>query len=262
MVHLKTELQLSNIERQTQIIDYLKEHKRISVNTICNLFLISEATARRDLDDLAQNERIQRVRGGAIILEKSPPELPILIRESEQTEEKKYIGKAVAGLVQPGDTVFLGSGTTVLEVAKCLADHQNLTIITNSLPVINMLAGCSGIKMVIIGGIFRSSELSFIGHIAENALSEIHADKVIMGARAISLEKGLTNDYLDETLTDRAIIKSSEQIILVADHTKCGSISTAFLAPLSDINTLVTDLKTNPEFLQAIEEMGIRVIQV
>jgi DeoR/GlpR family transcriptional regulator of sugar metabolism len=81
---LNTELQLSSVERQTQIVDYLKEHKRISVNTICSIFSISEATARRDLEELAQNGQVQRVRGGAIALEKSPPELPILIREDEQ----------------------------------------------------------------------------------------------------------------------------------------------------------------------------------
>lgn len=257
---MNTEMQLSNIERQTQIVIYLKEHKRIGVNTICSIFSISEATARRDLEELAQDGRVQRVRGGAIALEKSPPELPILIREGEQKEEKQCIGKAAAKLVETGDTVFLGSGTTVLEVAKCLYDHQGLTIITNSLPVINALVGRLGIKLIIIGGILRDSELSFIGHITEKALSEVHADKVILGARAISLENGLTNDYLNETLTDRAIIKSSEHVILVADNTKCGSISTAFLAPLSDIDTFVTDSKTDPEFIQSLREMGIHVI--
>ena len=259
---MNTELQLSSVERQTQIVDYLKENKRISVKSICSIFSISEATARRDLEELAQNGKIQRVRGGAIALEKSPPELSILIREDEQKEEKQRIGKAAAGLVKTGDTVFLGSGTTVLEVARCLCDHQELTIITNSLPVINTMVGQPGIKLIIVGGILRDSELSFIGHIAEKALLEVRADKVIMGARAISLENGLTNDYLNETLTDRAIIKSSERVILVVDHTKCGSVSTAFLAPLNDIDTLVTDSNTDPDFIQSLKEIGIHVVSV
>jgi DeoR/GlpR family transcriptional regulator of sugar metabolism len=164
--------------------------------------------------------------------------------------------------VNPGDTVFLGSGTTVLEVARCLLDHQELTVITNSLPVINTMIGQPGMKLIIIGGILRDSELYFLGHLTEQALSEVRADKVIMGARAISLENGLTNDYLNETLTDRAIIKSSERVILVVDHTKCGSVSTAFLAPLSDIDTLVTDSNTDPDFIQSLNEMGIHVISV
>jgi DeoR/GlpR family transcriptional regulator of sugar metabolism len=106
----------------------------------------------------------------------------------------------------------------------------------------------------------RDSELSFIGHITEQALSEVRADKVIIGIRAISLEQGLTNDYLPETLTDRAILNIGRKNIIVADHSKCGVVSTAFVAPLSDINTLVTDDQTDTEFIETLRMQGIQVI--
>jgi DeoR/GlpR family transcriptional regulator of sugar metabolism len=96
----------------------------------------------------------------------------------------------------------------VLEAAKNLRERKNLTVITNSLPVLNALAGIKEITVVSLGGQLRESELSFIGHITEQALAEVRVDKVIMGARGLSLEHGLTNDYLQETLTDRAISKS------------------------------------------------------
>ena len=108
----------------------------------------------------------------------------------------------------------------------------------------------------------RASELSFIGHITEQSLAELRADRVIIGTRAISLEQGLTNDYLPETLTDRAILNIGREIVIVADHTKCGVVSTAFLAPLSAMHTLVTDDGTRYEFINALKAQGINPIVV
>src|SRR6185369_12329781 len=100
---------------------------------------ISLATARRDLDALAKDGKIQRIHGGAIALLSAPPEPPLSLRSAEQSEEKRRIGKAGADLVEDGDTVFLGSGTTVLEVAYNLRERQNLTVMTNSVPIIELL---------------------------------------------------------------------------------------------------------------------------
>lgn len=254
------ELELSSIERQRAIHDLVEQDKRISVGAICEAFSISEATARRDLAALAKEGKVQRIRGGAIKIGQSPPELPILERADELMPEKERIGQAVARLIKPGETIFLGSGTTVLATARYLPDCQDLTVLTNSLPIVNELVGCPGITLIVLGGIVRNSELSFIGHITETALSEVRADKVIMGARAISLEHGITNDYLPETLTDRAIIKIGREVILAADHTKFGSVSTAFLAPLEDLTTVVTDKRTDAMFIESIREKGIDVV--
>jgi DeoR/GlpR family transcriptional regulator of sugar metabolism len=184
----------------------------------------------------------------------------MLQRQGEQSEEKGRIGQVAADLVQDGETVFLGSGTTVLEVARYLRSRQNLTVITNSLPVVNVLAGLENITLICLGGMLRDSELSFIGHLTEQALAEVHADKVFIGTRAITLERGLTNDYLPETMTDRAILKAGGQVIVVVDHTKFGRVATALLAPIESVHTIVTDSETLPDFVTALEERGIRVI--
>ncbi len=251
---------ISNVERQKILLDLIEQNRRMSVTQISEALSISEATVRRDLKMLAREGKIQRVRGGAIKTEKSLPELPILQRENDQAEEKDQIGRMAAELVKSGETVFLGSGTTVLATARYLRNRQNLTVITNSFPIISQFIGCEGINLILLGGMFRESELSFIGHITEMALSEVCADKVILGARALSLKHGLTSDYLPETLTDRAIIRLSSQLILVADHTKFGSVSTAFLAPIEDIDVIVTDRKTDPEFLRTLRKSGIEII--
>ncbi|MBL0346478.1 DeoR/GlpR family DNA-binding transcription regulator [Candidatus Villigracilis affinis] len=247
-------------ERQKQILSLLTRQGRLSVTEIVEQFSISEATARRDLESLASQGKAQRVHGGVIAVEQAPPELPILQREGEQADEKSMIGQAAAELVNDGETVFLGSGTTVLETAKNLRERKKLTVITNSLPVLNALAGIKEITVVSLGGQLRESELSFIGHITEQALAEVRVDKVIMGARGLSLEHGLTNDYLQETLTDRAILKIGHEVILVADHSKVNRVSTALLAPLSSMNTFVTDSKADKKFIQALKKQNIKVV--
>ena len=252
---------LSNFERQQQLVRLIERTGRLSVTQICEHFNISEPTVRRDLDTLARQGALQRVHGGAILVRRAAPEEPILRRSHEQETEKEQIGQAAASLVDDGETVFLGSGTTVLQVAHNLAG-RNIIVITNSLPVINLMSGKENISLVALGGMLRDSELSFIGHITEQALSEVRADKVMMGTRAISLEQGLTNDYLPETLTDRAILNCGRQVIVVADHTKCGIISTAFLAPLTAMHTLVTDRQAGAEFIESLHVQGIQTIVV
>ncbi len=247
-------------ERQKQILSLLGRQGRLSVAEIVEQFSISEATARRDLDTLTLQGKVQRVHGGVIALEQAPPELPILERKNEQREEKEQIGRAAASLVEERETVFLGSGTTVLEVARSLRNRRQLTVVTNSLPVLNMLAGQKGITVISLGGMLRESELSFIGHITEQALAELRVDKVFMGTRGLSLEHGLTNDYLQETLTDRAILKIGREVIIVADYSKVNRVSTALLAPLTAMNTLVTDSKTDKKFLTALRKEGIQII--
>jgi DeoR/GlpR family transcriptional regulator of sugar metabolism len=251
---------VSGTDRQLQILQLLERQQRISVAEVCDRFEVSEATARRDLESLAGKGMLQRVHGGAIVLTQAPPEQPILHRQNEQADEKMRIGQAAARMVQAGETIFLGSGTTVLEAARALRGRSGLTVLTNSMPVVNALAGAEGITVICLGGMLRESELSFIGHITEQALAEVRADKVFIGTRAISLEYGLTHEYLPETMTDRAILKAGKQIIVLADHTKFGRAATVRLAPLESIQTIVTDKGISQEILEAVQERGLRVV--
>jgi DeoR/GlpR family transcriptional regulator of sugar metabolism len=251
---------ISNTERQQQIVRMVERQHRVSIAEVCEFFTVSEATARRDLETLSEQGKLERVHGGAIPLQNTPPEQPILQRETEEAIAKKRIGQAAAELIRDGETVFLGSGTTVLEVARALKFRKKLTVITNSLPVVNLFAGLENIQVICLGGMLRPSELSFIGHITEQDLAEFRADKVIMGTRAISLEHGLTHEYLPETLTDRAIIHIGRELIVVADHSKFGRVATSLLAPIHNIHTIVTDPETDPEFIQGLSELGIHTI--
>jgi DeoR family transcriptional regulator of aga operon len=115
------------------------------------------------------------------------------------------------------------------------------------------------VTVVVTGGMMRASELSLVGHITEQALREVRVDKVILGMRAISLEAGMTNDYLPEVMTDRTIIEMAPELIVVADHTKFGSVASAYVAPVQRITTLVTDATADRRVLARFEELGIRI---
>jgi DeoR/GlpR family transcriptional regulator of sugar metabolism len=254
-------INLSSIERQERIIHLLRQQERLSLNDVCELFSISIATARRDFEALADAGKARRVHGGIIPLYHSPPESPILQRQLEQQEEKRRIGRLAAQLVKSGETIVLTGGSTTLEAAYQLKDHDDLTVITNSLPIANVLADTPRIALIVLGGVFRHSEKSLIGHITEQAIADLRADKVIMGIRAIDMEQGLTNDHVPETTTDRALIRAAREVIVVADHTKFGLVSTAFVAPLNVVNMLITDTLTPTAYVSALQAMNISVLQ-
>ena len=253
---------LSNVERQEQLLHFVQQRRRVTVGEISEQFGVSVATVRRDLESLEGQGVIQRFHGGAKAIKQAPPELPVLQRSEQRSDEKGRIGRATAELIDDGDTVFLGSGTSVLEVAKHLHRRKSLTVITNSLLVLNELSRMPEITIVGLGGMLRHNEMSMIGHITEQALTEVRAQKTVMGIRAIDVQNGLTNDYLPETKTDRAILAQQGQIIIVADHSKCGRVSTALVAPLSAVDTLVTDDKAPSEFVDTLKSRGINVLTV
>jgi DeoR/GlpR family transcriptional regulator of sugar metabolism len=252
---------ISSTERLSRILQLIENSKQVTVDLICQEFAVSAATARRDLEFLSKQGSIKRVYGGAIAMHKTPPESPVFQRMNNLSDYKRRIGIATASIIQPGETLFLGSGTTVLEVAKNIKNIGDLTVITNSLLVINELVNCKDISVVDLGGVVRHSEFSMIGSITETALLGLYADKVIIGIQGIDFEQGLSNRYLPETMTDRKILKMGKKIIIVADHTKCGVISTSQVAPISIINTLVTDKEAPQDFVKKLEERGIIILQ-
>ena len=251
-----------NTERLQLIERFINERQHVRVAELSKYFEVSEPTIRRDLQKLDEMGRIRRAHGGASVVEQAMPEPPIAQRVVEYIEEKRRIGQATAQLIQDGETIFLGSGTTTLEVARNLHEKKNLTVITNAINVAQCLASNPDINVIITGGVLRHSELSMIGYIVEQTLKELHADKVIVSMRAVSVNEGLTNHNLLETMTDRKIIQLAREVILVADHSKFGKVSTAIVAPITAVHKVVTDAQTPQETIQSLRAKGITVIQV
>ncbi len=245
--------------RHSQIRDIVNENGQITVTELNNRLNVSEATIRRDLEEMDQLGWIRRARGGAVRIERAEKEPPILQRQAEQKDEKQRIGQAAAAYVRPGQTIFLGSGSTVSAIVPFIQELP-LTVVTNSLPVINQLAGHDHIELIVIGGQFRQSELSMVGHVAEQAIREFRADLVFMGMRAVDAVHGFTSDYVAEAMTDRAILQMAPRCVVVADHTKFGRVSTVFLAPVTAVHTIISDRQLQPEIAAELHDKGLEVI--
>ena len=251
---------LLKAERQQLILEAVKDSRQATVAELSRRFDVSQVTIRRDLRELAAQGALRRAHGGALMAASTPPEPPVVQRLGRAEHCKACIGRAAASLVKDGDSIFIGSGSTTAHVARHLVDRRNLTVVTNALTIATELASAKGVTVVVTGGMMRSSELSLVGHITEQSLREVRVDKVIMGIRAISLEAGMTNDYLPEVMTDRTIIEMAPELIVVADHTKFGKIASAYVAPVERITTLVTNSDTDPKTLTLLRKLGIQVI--
>jgi DeoR/GlpR family transcriptional regulator of sugar metabolism len=246
-------------ERQQLIRHLVDAEGRVTVPDLSLRFRVSEATIRRDLEDLRLQGRLRRAHGGAVRLERATQEPPMLERGGEQAEAKRRIGRHAAAMVRDGETIFLGSGTTVCEVAEALPPGRRLTVITNSLPIANRLADRLQVELIVIGGMFRPSELSMIGHIAEQAIHELRADRAFLGMRGIDAAAGFTHEYLPEIMTDRAILGMAPQVVIVADHTKLGAVCPVAVAPVTAAQVVITDRDAPAEIVDELRRHGLEV---
>jgi DeoR/GlpR family transcriptional regulator of sugar metabolism len=248
-------------ERQQRILEALQENKKVTVPQLSNLFGTSEVTIRRDLAELAASGRLIRAHRGALAVSAAPPEPPVIQRMAAGREEKERIARTALTLVNDGDSIFLGSGSTVACFARYLAELKHLTVSTNALNIAMDLASSeSDLTVVVLGGVVRATELSLLGHIAEQTLSEVRFNKIIMGAQALSIESGWTTDHMPEVATTRKILETAHELIVLADHTKLGQTASAWIAPLTRITTLVTDEQADADFLVRLRAKGVRVM--
>lgn len=245
--------------RLDRILELVIERGQVTVNELNEDLLVSEATIRRDLDQLAQLGHIRRAHGGAVRAGGSDREPPLELRESEHRNEKERIAGEAARMVRAGGRIFLGSGTTVAALAPKLRGVGGLTVITNSLPVINQLADRGDLELIVIGGVFRHTERSMVSQVAERMVAEFRVDTVFMGVRAIDPLHGLTADSVTEACTDRAILGIAQHRVILADHTKFGRVSTVALAPLDHVHTIITD-EIDDDVAKQIVACGPRVV--
>ncbi len=246
------------LARHSRIVEFVDQVGQATVAELNVRLRVSEATIRRDLDELDRLGLLRRTHGGAVRV-LADPEPPLHQRLSERTDEKDRIGHRAAALITDGQTVFLGSGTTVEAMLPHLTEYRNLTVITNSLPVVNALTSLP-IELIVIGGLFRSSEQSMVGHISETAVRELRADMVFMGMRGVDVTQGFTSDYLPEVQTDRAILQIAPRRIILADHSKFGRVSAVYLAPISAVDVIISDNRLDPATVSTLQEQGLEVI--
>lgn len=244
-------------ERRQAIARLIRERGAVQVAALSVRFGVSASTIRRDLEALELEGLARRTYGGAVAGE-ARDNGPV----QQADDEKDLIGRAAAKLVNAGETVFLGPGTTTLSVARHLTDRINLTVVTNALDISSFLTRHSTVSVIVTGGQVQRPEFALIGHISEQTLRELRADKVIIGAGGISVLDGLTGESLPAVTAMRAALEIAPQVIVVAEHSKLGRVATALLAPVDRADVIVTGRDADPSVVWDLTELGIKVIQV
>ncbi len=245
--------------RQRRILQRLQEHEVVRVSDLATELGVSPMTIRRDLKALETRHGIQRVHGGALLDDRALSERPLSEREVVNAAEKRRIGRAAAELVQDGDTIIIGGGTTTAELARHLVDRQDLLVITPTINIAAILADCPGVTVLITGGVLLGPEMTLAGHFGEQALRALHAERVFFGVNAVDLERGLTSAHPSEIGVDQAMLHAADERILLADHTKFGHASTCVIGAITEVGHILTDDHLPADLAQRLRELGIEV---
>ncbi len=245
-------------KRQRELLNYVRAYGTGSVNVLARLLGVSTSTVRRDLNTLQERGLLERVHGGASpVSDDVEPIRPL--REVAYADEKRRIGQAAAAHVADHSTVLILGGTTTEAMLPFLGGVQGLTVLTNSLMVVNRLSQYSDIDLVVLGGLLRRQEMSLLGHLTIAGLDEFGIDQVFSGAFGIDPEMGVTGTNLSETQTDRSLASSAAELILLADHSKFAQRGPARLVPISAVTTLITDDEADPAILDRFRAADVIV---
>jgi DeoR family transcriptional regulator, aga operon transcriptional repressor len=244
------------------ILDVLSERGTVSLADLADSLAISPATARRDLADLADQRLIVRTHGGARLID-SRSELPVNLRDTKFSEAKRAIAAAVADLIpKQRYAVALSGGSTAANVARALAHHGELTIVTNSLTIAQLVTTYPQMKVVMTGGILRPESLELVGVLAENTFNAINLGTAILGTDGISADGGVTTHDETEARTNNAMVTHAQRVIVVADGSKIGRLALAQVTTIEQVDLLVTDSAADPGELDALRAAGVTVIVV
>lgn len=248
-------------ERRNKIIEIVQRDKIIKIDDITEKFDVSIVTARRDLDALQEQQFVKRIYGGAVAV--TPPGMEPLFytRELKNKAEKIAIAKAAADLVEEGDSIILDIGTTTLEIARNLKKRNNITVITNSLTIMNELAN-TNLTVLSLGGKIRPHELSMSGSITMSALEQFYVQKTFIGAGGVTFEEGVSDFNFEENQIRVMAIKRAERSILVADSSKFGFNAFALICPLEYFQTVITDVNLPANFADGILDRNIELVRV
>jgi len=245
--------------RLGRILQRLNESGSVGVTELADELDVSEASVRRDLHRLEEQNLLTRTHGGAVasgVLY----ELPMRYRGGQHHDAKRAIAAAAAEQVTPETTsVGLNGGTTTTEVARALSGRPGLRVVTNALNIASELAVRSNIELVVCGGSARAESYELVGPLAELTLAHLNLDLAFIGVDGISPTAGLTTHHEVEAQTNRALVRTAARAAVVADSSKLGRRGFAKIGDLDLVSDLITDAAAPQDAVAALERAGIKV---
>jgi len=247
-------------ERQQKIVEYIDDNTSAQIHELAERFRVSEATIRRDLDDLSKQGALKRTHGGAIKLDRSTSyEHMYSEKIGLMTAEKQRIAHYAARMVHPGDTVMIDSGTTTFFIAQALSSTENLTIITNDLYIAHQIPIHPSSTLIVTGGMRRPGRQELVGSLTENFIRETHVDIAFIGADGIDITAGVTNANFTEVGVKRLMLQSAMRSVIVSDHSKFGRVALAKICALQEADLLICDDQLDAETQQMLSKLPIEV---
>jgi DeoR family transcriptional regulator, fructose operon transcriptional repressor len=251
-------------DRRGQILQEVLRSQFVTVASLARQFELSEVSIRRNLEHLEQAGLIKRVHGGAQALARPGQPSAFDARLLHRITEKRAIGQAAAALIRPGETLFLDSGTTVLEVARAipeaLLERGGLTLVTRSLVIAGELRRYRQVRLIVLGGLYVHDFDDFVGHQVESALDGFHVTTLFVGADGVSLERGLTTDNVLEAGLYRQMARIADRVVVVTDSGKIGLDKLQTILPFEDLHTFITDAGAPVGFVQRLKDKGVSVL--
>ncbi|MGB9858172.1 MAG: DeoR/GlpR family DNA-binding transcription regulator [Dictyoglomaceae bacterium] len=247
-------------ERRTRILELLEKERGVKVSDLVRIFNVTGATIRRDLEALEKEGLLKRTHGGAILPQSFSFEPLYITKKRQNLKEKIAIGAKAAELVNDGETIFIETGSTTLQVAKNIKNRHDLTVITNSIDVARELLNARGVEIILTGGNFRKETLALVGPLAERVLREFRVDKAFLGISGIIPGKSMSTASIVEAYIKKLIIEMGREVIGVADHSKFGKECFAFVAPTKVLSKIVIDDKVPLKYIEDLKNEGVEVI--
>lgn len=236
----------------------VEQRRAVTVRELSAQLRASDASIRRDLVGLERAGLLRRTHGGAVSNEMAAFEFTLAEKEDQHRSAKSAIAAAAMQLIEENTTILLDAGSTTLQIARQLKTRRNINVVTNAVNIGSELAG-ERIEVVLTGGALRPRTMAMVGPLTENALAELHVDKLFLGANGIDLEKGVTTPNLVEAEAKKAMLRSAKEIVLVADSSKIGRVTFARICRFDRVHRLITDEGAPRQFLDAVAKEGVQV---
>lgn len=249
-------------QRRAAILALVEENGAARVSELVERLGVSDMTVRRDIERLDGERLLERVHGGAVAIQPRATDEPGFTAKSAlMTAEKRAIATEAARLVHPGATIAISAGTTTYELALAIRSVPQLTVVTNSVPVAQVLheAQAADHVVVLTGGVRTPSD-ALVGPVAISSLRGLHVDRLFLGAHGIDRAAGLTTPNLVEAETNRGLVASSRSVCVLADHSKIGIVGLSTFMDLAEVDTLITDAGIPARARQVLEETVEHVV--
>lgn len=246
------------VQRQVEIENYIRLKKTVSLDELCEEFNVSKNTIRRDVNEILKKEGYNKVYGGVEFTRNYL--LPFEKRNQRANEKKEQIAQLAAQIIQPDDIIFIDSGTTTQYIPDYLEQNTSLTVLTNSLNIINKMIHFPYVKLIIVGEIYKRETNSFVGMDKIDIINKYNIHKAFMAATAASIESGLTNSDNQEYVIKKTITEKASAAYALLDNEKFGKSALVTYSPLNGVDGIITNEKLPSDYQIYVEENNVKVI--